>query len=211
MVVNLAILVSGRGSNMEAILKGIRSGFISNVEPKVVVSNKPNVRALDVARQYNVPTVVIDDGGRKGRDWDYDKRIVRCLHEYDVRPDNGLVCLAGFMRILSKEFVTMYRYRIMNIHPSLLPSFPGLNAQRQALEYGVKVTGCTVHFVDEGVDTGPIILQRAVEVRDDDTVDTLAARILEKEHEIYTLAVKLFAENRLRIEGRRVITLYVTY
>ncbi len=207
MVVNLAILVSGRGSNMEAILKGIRSGFISNVEPKVVVSNKPNVRALDVARQYNVPTVVIDDGGRKGRDWDYDKRIVRYLQEYDVRPDNGLVCLAGFMRILSKEFVTMYRYRIMNIHPSLLPSFPGLNAQRQALEYGVKVTGCTVHFVDEGVDTGPIILQRAVEVRDDDTVDTLAARILEKEHEIYALAVKLFTENRLRIEGRRVIIL----
>ncbi len=207
MVVNLAILVSGRGSNMEAILKGIRSGFISNVEPKVVVSNKPNVRALDVTRQYNVPTVVIDDGGRKGRDWDYDKRIMQCLQEYDVRPDNGLVCLAGFMRILSKEFITMYRYRIMNIHPSLLPSFPGLNAQRQALEYGVKVTGCTVHFVDEGVDTGPIILQRAVEVRDDDTVDTLAARILEKEHEIYAFAVKLFAENRLRIEGRRVITL----
>jgi phosphoribosylglycinamide formyltransferase-1 len=205
MVVNLAILVSGRGSNMEAILKSIKVGFISNAEPKVVISNRANVRALDIAKQYNVPTIVIDDEGKKGRDWDYDKRIVQCLQEHDVRPDNGLVCLAGFMRILSKEFVNMYKYRIMNIHPSLLPSFPGLNAQRQALEYGVKVTGCTVHFVDEGVDTGPIILQRAVEVRDDDTVDTLAERILGREHEIYPLAVKLFAENRLRIEGRRVI------
>jgi len=205
MVVNLAILVSGRGSNMEAILNSIKIGFISNVEPKVVISNRPNVRALDIAKQYNVPAIVIDDGGKKGRDWDYDKRIVQCLQEHDVRPDNGLVCLAGFMRILSKEFVNMYKYRIMNIHPSLLPSFPGLNAQRQALEYGVKVTGCTVHFVDEGIDTGPIILQRAVDVMDDDTVDTLAERILKREHEIYPLAIKLFAENRLRIEGRRVI------
>ncbi len=204
MGINLAILVSGRGSNMEAILKSIRDGMIKGVVPKVVISNKPNVRALDVARQYGVDTIVIDDNGRKGADWEYDKRIVESLKEYDVRPDNGLVCLAGFMRIMSREFVQLYRWRIMNIHPSLLPAFPGLNAQRQALEYGVKVTGCTVHFVDEGVDTGPIILQEAVEVKDDDDAESLAGRILEKEHMIYPRAVQLFAEGRLRIEGRRV-------
>ncbi|MCS7140587.1 MAG: phosphoribosylglycinamide formyltransferase [Candidatus Nitrosocaldus sp.] len=204
MSINLAILVSGRGSNMEAILRGIREGRISNVVPKVVVSNRPNVRALDVARQYGVDAVVIDDDGRKGADWEYDKRILACLEEHDVMPDNGLVCLAGFMRIVSSEFVRRYRWRIMNIHPSLLPAFPGLHAQRQALEYGVKVTGCTVHFVDEGVDTGPIILQEAVEVREDDDVESLASRILEREHVIYVRAVQLFAEGRLRIEGRRV-------
>lgn len=204
MSINLAILVSGRGSNMEAILRSIRDGTIKGVVPKVVISNRPNVRALDVARHYNVDTQVIDDNGKKGADWEYDKRIVECLKERDVRPDNGLVCLAGFMRIMSKEFVQLYRWRVMNIHPSLLPAFPGLNAQRQALEYGVKITGCTVHFIDEGVDTGPIILQEAVEVRDDDDVESLASRILEKEHEIYPRAVRLFAEGRLRVEGRRV-------
>ncbi len=204
MSINLAILVSGRGSNMEAILRSIRDGTIKGVVPKVVISNRPNVRALDVARHYNVDTQVIDDNGKKGADWEYDKRIVKCLQERDVRPDNGLVCLAGFMRIMSKEFVQLYRWRVMNIHPSLLPAFPGLNAQRQALEYGVKITGCTVHFIDEGVDTGPIILQEAVEVRDDDDVESLASRILEKEHEIYPRAVRLFAEGRLRVEGRRV-------
>ncbi|MEM0446428.1 MAG: phosphoribosylglycinamide formyltransferase [Candidatus Nitrosocaldus sp.] len=204
MSINLAILVSGRGSNMEAILKSIRDGTVKGVVPKVVISNRPNVRALDVARHYNVDTQVIDDNGKKGADWEYDKRIVECLEEHDVRPDNGLVCLAGFMRIMSREFVQLYRWRIMNIHPSLLPAFPGLNAQKQALEYGVKVTGCTVHFIDEGVDTGPIILQEAVEVKDSDDVESLASRILEKEHIIYPRAVHLFAEGRLRVDGRRV-------
>lgn len=204
MSINLAILVSGRGSNMEAILKSIRDGKVKGVVPKVVISNRPNVRALDVAKQYDVDTIVIDDNGRKGADWEYDKRIVECLNKYDVRPDNGLVCLAGFMRIMSREFVQLYRWRVMNIHPSLLPAFPGLNAQKQALEYGVKITGCTVHFIDEGVDTGPIILQEAVEVKDSDDVESLANRILEKEHEIYPRAVRLFAEGRLRVEGRRV-------
>lgn len=208
MSINLAILVSGRGSNMEAILRSIRDGTIKGVVPKVVISNRPNVRALDLARHYKVDTQVIDDNGKKGADWEYDKRIVECLGRYDVRPDNGLVCLAGFMRIMSKEFVQLYRWRVMNIHPSLLPAFPGLNAQRQALEYGVKITGCTVHFIDEGVDTGPIILQEAVEVRDDDDVESLASRILEKEHEIYPRAVRLFAEGRLRVEGRRVRIIY---
>ncbi|MEM0496548.1 MAG: phosphoribosylglycinamide formyltransferase [Candidatus Nitrosocaldus sp.] len=204
MSINLAILVSGRGSNMEAILKSIRDGKVKGVVPKVVISNRPNVRALDVAKQYDVDTIVIDDNGRKGADWEYDKRIVECLNKYNVRPDNGLVCLAGFMRIMSREFVQLYRWRVMNIHPSLLPAFPGLNAQKQALEYGVKITGCTVHFIDEGVDTGPIILQEAVEVKDSDDVESLANRILEKEHEIYPRAVRLFAEGRLRVEGRRV-------
>jgi phosphoribosylglycinamide formyltransferase-1 len=202
-MINLAILVSGRGSNMEAILKSIKRGEI-NADPKVVISNKKDARALSIAREYGVSTEFIDDQGRKGVSWEYDKKIVDVLNRYDVTNTNGLICLAGYMKILSPEFVRLYKHRIMNIHPALLPSFPGLNAQKQALEYGVKITGCTVHFADEGVDTGPIIIQRAVEVRDDDTVETLSARILEQEHIAYPLAVKLFAENRLKIEGRRV-------
>jgi len=203
-LINLAVLVSGRGSNMESILNRIKDGTIKNVKPCVVISNKPNVRALDIARQHGVDTVFIDDEGKKGTNWDYDKKIVECLQDHNVTPENGLVCLAGFMRILSREFVQRYKGRIMNIHPALLPSFQGLNAQKQAFEYGVKISGCTVHFVDEGVDTGPIIIQAAVEVKDDDTPDTLAARILEYEHKIYPEAVKLFAEGKLSIDGRRV-------
>lgn len=189
---------------MEAILQKIKEETIKNVKPKVVISNKKEAKALEIARHYNVNAVFIDDEGKKGANWDYDKKIVSCLQENDVTPDNGLICLAGFMRIISKEFVQRYKWRIMNIHPALLPSFPGLNAQRQALEYGVKITGCTVHFVDEGVDTGPIIVQACVEARDDDTVDTLASRILEQEHRIYPEAVRLFAEGKLSIDGRKV-------
>lgn len=203
-MINLGVLVSGRGSNMEAILRKIKDGTIKNVNPSVVISNKPNARALEIAKKHGVNTIFIDDGGKKGANWDYDKKIVDCLQENNVTPENGLICLAGFMRIISKEFVQKYRWRIMNIHPALLPSFPGLNAQKQALEYGAKVSGCTVHFVDEGVDTGPIIIQAAVEVKDDDTVDSLAARILEQEHKVYPEAVRLFAEGKLSIEGRRV-------
>ena len=203
-MINLAILVSGRGSNMEAILKSIREGYIKNVKPKVVISNKPDARALSIAKNYNVATEVVDDHGKKGVSWEYDKRILDVLNRYDVNSSNGLICLAGYMKILSPEFVRLFKYRIMNIHPALLPAFKGLHAQKQALEYGVKVSGCTVHFVDEGVDTGPIIVQRVVEVKDDDTVESLSARILEQEHIAYPLAVKLFAENRLRVEGRRV-------
>ncbi len=203
-LINLAILVSGRGSNMESILNRIEDGTIKNVKPCVVISNKRDARALDIARQHDVDTVFIDDEGKKGASWDYDKKIVECLQDHDVTPPNGLVCLAGFMRILSKEFVRRYKGRIMNIHPALLPSFPGLNVQKQALEYGVRISGCTVHFVDEGVDTGPIIIQATVEVKDNDTPDTLAARILEYEHKIYPEAVRLFAEGRLSINGRRV-------
>ena len=203
-MINLGVLVSGRGSNMEAILKKIEDGTLKNVKPCVVISNKADVRALNVASQHRVDAVFIDDEGKKGASWDYDKKIVECLQDHGVTPENGLVCLAGFMRILSKEFVQRYKWRIMNIHPALLPSFPGLNAQKQTVEYGVKISGCTVHFVDEGVDTGPIIIQSAVEVRDDDTPDSLAARILEYEHKIYPEAVRLFSEGKLSIEGRRV-------
>ncbi len=189
---------------MESILNRIKDGTIKNVKPGVVISNKSDARALEIARQHGVDAVFIDDEGKKGANWEYDKKIVECLQDHDVIPTNGLVCLAGFMRILSKEFVRRYKGRIMNIHPALLPSFPGLNAQKQALEYGVRISGCTVHFVDEGVDTGPIIIQATVEVKDNDTPDTLAARILEHEHRIYPEAVRLFAEGRLSINGRRV-------
>jgi len=189
---------------MEAILQKIKERAIKNVKPCVVISNRSNARALEIAKQYGVNAVFIDDEGKKGASWEYDRKIVDCLQENQVTPENGLVCLAGFMRIISKEFVQKYRWRIMNIHPALLPSFPGLNVQKQALEYGAKISGCTVHFVDEGVDTGPIIIQASVEVKDNDTVDSLAARILEQEHSIYPEAVRLFAEGKLSIEGRRV-------
>ncbi len=202
-MINLAILVSGRGSNMEAIIKSIKEGNV-NANVNIVISNKRDVRALTIAKEYGVNTIVIDDENKKGINWEYDKKIIDVLDRYNVTPMNGLICLAGYMRILSPEFVRLYRYRIMNIHPSLLPSFPGLNAQRQALEYGVKITGCTVHFVDEGIDTGPIIIQRALEVNDDDTVESLSSRILREEHIAYIDAIRLFTEGRLRIEGRRV-------
>ena len=189
---------------MEKILEKINIGIIKNVNPSIVISNKSNAKALEVAKKYNIKSLFLDDEGKKGANWEYDRKIVNCLNENNVRPENGLICLAGFMRIISKEFVQMYRRTMMNIHPALLPSFSGLNAQKQALEYGAKITGCTVHFVDEGVDTGPIIIQSSVEVKDNDTIDSLADRILQQEHRIYPEAVKLFAENKLSIEGRRV-------
>ncbi|MEE8132179.1 MAG: phosphoribosylglycinamide formyltransferase [Nitrososphaerales archaeon] len=203
-MINLVILVSGRGSNMEAILQKIKSGTIKNVNPSVVISNKSNARALEVAKEYNVNSVFIDDEGKKGASWEYDRKILDYLQKKNITPENGLICLAGFMRIISREFVQKYRWCILNIHPALLPSFPGLNAQRQALEYGMKISGCTVHFVGEGVDTGPIIIQAPVEVKDDDTVDSLTVRILEQEHRIYPEAVRLFSEGKLSIDGRKV-------
>lgn len=202
-MINLGILISGRGSNMDAILAAIKSGTIKNARPCVVVSNEPAAAGLKIASEkYSVPTKVIPPEGLKG--WDYDQKVVSALQEHGVTPQAGLVCLAGFMRILSPEFVRRYKMRIMNIHPALLPSFPGLHAQRQAVEYGVKVSGCTVHFVDEGVDSGPVILQKTVPVKDGDTEETLSARILEQEHLAYPEAVRLFADGRLKIEGRTV-------
>jgi phosphoribosylglycinamide formyltransferase-1 len=202
-LVNLGILISGRGSNMDAILAAIKSGNIKNAKRCVVISSNPGAIGLKIASEkYGVPTKVIKPDGLKG--WHYDQKIVAVLHKHGVTPQSGLVCLAGFMRIISPEFVRQYRMRIMNIHPALLPSFPGLHAQRQALDYGVKVTGCTVHFVDEGVDSGPVILQKSVPVMDDDDEESLSARILEEEHQIYPEAVRMFCEGKIKIEGRRV-------
>lgn len=201
-MLNLAILISGRGSNMEAILKSIRKKKIP-INPAVVISNKPDAPGLKIAKKLGVKTEVVDSLEYKGKRLEYDKKLISVLNRYGVTPKNGLVCLAGFMRIISSQFVRKYKNRILNIHPALLPSFPGLHAQEQAVKYGTKFSGCTVHFADEGVDSGPIIIQAVVKVKDDDTEETLAKRILIKEHEIYPQAVRLFAEGKIRISGRR--------
>ncbi|MDQ3947883.1 MAG: phosphoribosylglycinamide formyltransferase [Thermoproteota archaeon] len=202
-LINLAILISGRGSNMDAILAAIKSGRIRNAKPCIIISNRPGIAGLKIASEkYEVPTKAILSDGLKG--WHYDQNVVTVLHEHGVTPESGLVCLAGFMRIISREFVRQYRMRIMNIHPALLPAFPGLHAQKQALDYGVKVSGCTVHFVDEGLDSGPVILQKAVPVIEGDNEESLSARILEQEHELYPEAVRLYCERRIKINGRRV-------
>lgn len=200
---NLAILISGRGSNMEAILTAIEEGKIKNVKPSVVISDEPSAAGLKVAAdKFSVPTVALPASGLKG--WTYDQKLVSALEGHGVTQNTGLICLAGFMRILSTEFVRRYRMRIMNIHPALLPSFPGLHAQKKAVEYGVKVSGCTVHFVDEGIDTGPILLQMSVPVLDSDTEYELAERILAAEHELYPEAVRLFSKGTITVRGRRV-------
>jgi len=205
-MINLAIIISGRGSNMKAILSSISSGNIKNVNPTVVISNREDAIGLEIAKNnFNIPTEIVLGNGKKG--WDYDKEIVSKLRSYNVLPSNGLICLAGYMKIISTEFVNEYKFRIMNIHPALLPSFRGLHAQKQALDYGVKVSGCTVHFVNDEVDTGPIILQQAVNVYTTDTEEDISNRILELEHKLYPQAVKLFAENKLKVEGRKVIIL----
>lgn len=201
-MINLGILISGRGSNMESILNFLKENNIADICPKIVISSKTEAEGLKKASKFGVPTMVVSNNS-KG--WDYDSEIINILQKYDVNPENGLVCLAGYMRLLSPEFVRMYKMRIMNIHPSLLPSFPGLNSQKKALDYGVKVTGCTVHFVDEGLDSGPVIAQKHVTVLDSDTFETLSERILVQEHILYPYCVKLFSEKRLLVEGRRVI------
>jgi len=197
-MINIGVLVSGRGTNLQAIIEAIEEGKIAG-EIKVVMSDNPDAYALKRAQQYHIDTRYVDFKEFKNRE-DYDKEIVECLKEKDV----DLVVLAGYMRILSSYFIKMYKNRIMNIHPALLPSFPGLYAQKQAVEHGVKVSGCTVHFVDEGVDSGPIILQKAVEVKDNDTEESLAERILKEEHQIYPQAIQLFSQGRLVIKGKRV-------
>lgn len=189
---------------MEAILKSIKKKRIP-IKPVVVISNNPDAKGLKIAKKLGVKTEVIDSSEFKGDRWDYDKKIVAVLSKYGVTPKNGLVCLSGFMRIISPQFIRKYKNRILNIHPALLPSFPGLHAQRQAVKYGAKYSGCTVHFVDDGIDTGPIILQAVVEVKDMDTEESLSKRILAKEHLVYPEAVRLFAEKKIRISGRRTI------
>jgi phosphoribosylglycinamide formyltransferase 1 len=203
-MLNLAILISGRGSNMENILKSIKKNKIP-VNPVVIISNKPDAKGLRIAQKLGVKTEIIESNDLKGGNWEYDSKLVSVLEKYKVTPQNGLICLAGFMRIMSPEFIRHYKGRILNIHPAILPSFPGLHSQKQAIEYGVKYAGCTVHFVDEGVDTGPIILQSVVKVKDDDTEDALAKRILKQEHKMYPKAIKLFAKGKIKIDGRKTI------
>lgn len=195
----MSVLASGRGSNLAAILAAAASADFP-AEVALVVSDRQGAAALDRARHANVPSVFLDPQRHSDRDA-YESALLALHREREI----GLVCLAGYMRILGPRFVRAFEGRIFNIHPSLLPAFPGLAAQRQALEYGVKVTGATVHFVDEGVDTGPIALQAAVPVAAGDTEESLAARILAEEHRIYPEAVRLFAEGRLRVEGGRVV------
>lgn len=194
---NLGILLSGRGSNFEAIARNVQAGNIP-ARIAVVISNREDAPGLARAREMNFETRFIPSKGKEREA--YDREVVAVLKEFRV----DLVCLAGFMRVLSPYFVREFPQRILNIHPALLPAFLGTDAQKQALEFGVKYTGCTVHIVDEGVDTGPIVLQAVVPVLDDDTVETLSARILKEEHRIYSEAVRLMVEDRVRIEGRRV-------
>jgi len=197
-VKRLGILISGRGSNFEAIADRIQSGAL-DAEIAVVISNRADAAGLARARERGLATVCLPS---RGLDREiYDRSVVDALREHSV----DLVCLAGFMRLLSATFIRQFPNRILNIHPSLLPAFPGLDAQHQAIDHGVKVAGCTVHFVDENLDAGPIILQRTVPVLDDDTVESLSARILREEHHAYSEAIGIVLEGRYRIEGRRVI------
>ena len=189
---------------MEAILKSIKRKKIS-INPAIIISNKSDAKGLKIAQRLGIKTEVIESKDFKGNRSDYDKKIISTLEKYGVTPKNGLVCLAGFMRIISPEFVKKYKNRIINIHPALLPAFPGLDAQKQAVEYGSKYSGCTVHFVDSGVDTGPIILQSIVKIKNGDTEKTLSKRILAKEHQAYPEAIRLFAEKKIKISGRKTI------
>ena len=204
-MVPIGVLVSGRGSNLEAILDAVDKKFITKGQVRVVVSNKPGVGALAIARTHHIPTIILDDKGLSKMDPEYDKKTIATLEAHGVTSKDGLVALAGYFRILSPDFVDKYQNRIMNVHPAILPSFPGLDAQKRALEHGVKISGATVHFVAKEVDAGPIILQSHVPVRDDDTTDTLSERILRQEHRLYPEAIRLFTEGQLRIEGRRVV------
>jgi len=200
---NLGILISGRGSNMESILKAIKKQRIP-IKPSIVISNKPNAKGLKIAEKLGVKTLIIDSKDYKNKRMLYDKRVIKELEKNGVTPRNGLVCLAGFMRIISPYFIKKYKNRIMNIHPALLPAFPGLNAQKQAIDFGAKISGCTIHFVDDGVDTGPVVLQEAIRINKNDTEKTLSAKILSIEHKIYPKAVSLFAKNKIVVKGRKV-------
>jgi len=189
---------------MESILKSIKKKKIP-IKPAVVISNKPDAKGLKVAEKLGVSVEIIESKGFKGTRWQYDKKVISTLAKYGVTQKNGLVCLAGFMRIISPEFVKKYKNKIINIHPAILPSFPGLDSQKQALDYGAKYSGCTVHFVDSGMDTGPVIIQAIVKVKENDTVESLSKRILKEEHRIYPEAVNLFARKKIRVVKRKTI------
>jgi len=194
---NLGILLSGRGSNFEAIAKNVASGKIPNARIAIVISNRADAGGLDVARKLGLETAVIPSKGKVREE--HDREVVTALQQHNV----DLVCLAGYMRLLSPWFVKQFSRKILNIHPSLLPAFPGLEAQEQAFAYGVKVSGCTVHFVDEELDHGPIIVQKVVAVMDKDNEHSLAARILEQEHVAYSEAINLVLNRKFQITGRR--------
>jgi phosphoribosylglycinamide formyltransferase-1 len=195
----IGVLLSGRGTNFEALADSVAAGRIPGAEMAVVVSNREGAPGIERAKERKIAAQVIPSKGLEREA--YDRQVVAVLHQHKV----DLVCLAGYMRLLSPFFVASFPNRILNIHPSVLPSFPGLESQRQALEYGVKFAGCTVHFVDENLDAGPIVLQATVPVRDDDTEQTLASRILAEEHRIYTQAVRMVLEGKYKIVGRRVV------
>jgi phosphoribosylglycinamide formyltransferase-1 len=194
----LGILISGRGSNFEAIANSIARRRL-DAEIAIVISNRANAAGIEIARERGIPLRVIASAGMDRET--YDKLLIDELRTHEV----DLVCLAGFMRLLSLDFIRAFPDRVLNIHPSLLPAFAGLDAQRQALEYGVRITGCTVHFVDEFLDSGPIIIQSAVPVLDADTVESLSARILLQEHMIYSKAIRYIVDGKVTIEGRRVM------
>jgi phosphoribosylglycinamide formyltransferase 1 len=194
----IGVLLSGRGSNFEALADSVAAGRIPDAQIALVISNKEAAQGLARAKERGIAARAIPSKGLEREA--YDKLVVAALKDAKV----DLVCLAGYMRLLSPHFVAAFPQRILNIHPSLLPAFPGLESQRQAIEHGAKFSGCTVHFVDEALDAGPIVLQACVPIEDDDTPDTLGERILKQEHRIYTEAVKIVLEGRYRIEGRRV-------
>jgi phosphoribosylglycinamide formyltransferase-1 len=197
-IVNLGVLVSGSGSNLQSIIDNIEKGILP-ARIRVILSNNAEAFALERARKHGIPFTVVEHRGSASRE-EYDGNLIEVLKAHDVE----LVVLAGFMRVLSPHFLRAFPMRVMNIHPALLPSFPGTHGQRNAFDYGVKFSGCTVHFVDEGIDTGAIIIQAVVPVFDSDTEETLSRRILQEEHRIYPEAIKLYAEDRLQVEGRRV-------
>ena len=188
---------------MKSILNAVQKQNIP-IKPAIVISNKPSAKGLKIARKLGVQTEIVESKGFQGTRWEYDQKIIHVLSKYDITPKNSLICLAGFMRILSPEFIKKFKNRILNIHPSILPAFPGLDAQRQAIESGVSHSGCTVHFVDEGVDTGPILVQKTVKIKNDDTKEALSKRILAKEHKAYPEAVRLIAEKKISVVGRKV-------
>ncbi|ADI72997.1 phosphoribosylglycinamide formyltransferase [Methanohalobium evestigatum Z-7303] len=192
MVVNIAVLASGRGTNLQSIINNVENGYIHDANIKAVISDVRDAHALERAKKYGISAVFIDPSEFSDKS-EYEKELIKKLEEFNT----DLVLLAGFMRILGNKFVRFYKHRILNIHPSLLPAFKGLRAQKQALDYGVKVSGCTVHYVTEDMDSGPIILQECVPVYEDDTEETLENRILQEEHEIYPEAVKLWVEGKV--------------
>jgi|SRR5664280_773388 len=197
-LLKLGVLISGNGSNLQSIIDHIEKGSLKAII-KIVISNNPDAYGITRAKKHGISIVVLKNGDFKNKE-EFDLELIRILKNNCV----DLVILAGFMRIITPTLLKAFPHKIMNIHPALLPSFPGIHGQKQALDYGVKLSGCTVHFVDEGVDTGPIIIQSAVQVFNDDTEETLAARILKEEHRIYSQAIQLFAEGKIEIKGRKV-------